>query len=165
MKCSEVQKRLSAYQDGELKAGERDKVTTHLMDCSACREQYAELERVWQNLGELQEIHPYPGFYRQVVRKINQPREYGLLPSFQRFFQLLPAPAITSILLVIGILVGIYLGNILAKRGLYSFHYNQTSYSQDMIDVMSLRAFDPIPPGTLGDGYLRMVSYAEKESR
>jgi predicted anti-sigma-YlaC factor YlaD len=165
MKCRIVQKKLSAYQDRELEPREQEQVTSHLLSCRTCREQYEKLERVWQTLGELQEIHPVPGFYRQLGARINEPRERSLLPDFQRFFQLLPSPAIATILLVIGILAGAYLGNILARSGSYAFRYSQASYSEEMMDIISLRAFDPIPTGTLGDGYLRMVSYTGEISR
>ena len=165
MKCSKIQKKLSAYQDRELEPREQEQVRSHLLSCRACREQYAELDRVWQTLGELEGIRPDPWFYRQLVRRIGQPRESGLLPSYQRLFHLLPSPAIASILLVIGILAGAYLGNILAKSGAYPSRYSQTAYSEQMGDIISLRAFDPIPPGTVGDGYLRMVSYREEISK
>ena len=69
MKCRSVQRKLSAYQDKELKSEEHEQVKSHLLSCRSCREQYAELERVWQTLGELEEIHPDPWFYRQVVEK------------------------------------------------------------------------------------------------
>ena len=165
MKCASIQKKLSAYQDRELEPREQEEVRTHLLSCQSCREQYEKLERVWQHLGELEGIQPDPWFYRQLVRRIGQPRESGLFPSLQRFFQLLPSPAIASILLVIGILAGAYLGNILAKSGAYPSRYSQTAYSEQMGDIISLRAFDPIPPGTVGDGYLRMVSYTEEISK
>lgn len=162
MKCRSIQKKFSAYQDKELKPQEQEEISRHLLSCPSCQEQYEKLERVWQTLRELEEIHPDPWFYRQLVRRIGQPRERGLLPSLQRFFQLLPSPAIASILLVIGILAGAYLGNILARSSVYLSRYSQTTYSEQMGDIISLRAFDPIPPGTLGDGYLRMVSYTEE---
>ena len=101
MKCHSVQKKLSAYQDRELKPREQEEVSRHLLSCQSCREQYEKLERVWQTLGELEEIRPDPWFYRQLVRKIKEPREQGLLPTIERFFQLLRTPAIASILLAL----------------------------------------------------------------
>src|SRR4030042_3419727 len=80
MKCHNVQKKSSAYQDKELKPREQEEVSRHLLSCQSCREQYAELEWVWQTLGELEEIRPDTWFYRQIERKIKEPREQGLLP-------------------------------------------------------------------------------------
>jgi anti-sigma factor RsiW len=161
MKCHNIQKRLSAYQDGELDPREQEQVRNHLLSCQACREQYAELERVWLTLGDFEEMHPDPWFYRQVVRKIKEPREQRLFPGLQWVPRLLPAPVIVSILLVVGILTGTYLGNILSRSNIFLLHYEQTSETV----LNSMRVFDPAPPGTLAEGYYRMASYKESESR
>jgi anti-sigma factor RsiW len=164
MKCRSVQKKLSAHQDRELEPQEREQVRSHLLSCQSCREQYEKLERVWQTLGELEEIRPGPWFYRQLVRKIKEPREQGLLPTVERFLQLLRTPAIASILLAIGILAGTYLGNILVRCDFLPFQPDRPTYSQEVL-FDSLKVFDPAPPGTLAHGYLQMVSYKENESR
>jgi anti-sigma factor RsiW len=161
MKCSKIQKKLSAYQDGELEPREQEQVRGHLLSCRGCREQFAELERVWQTLGGLEEIHPDPWFYRQVVRKIKEPREQSLFPGLQWIPRLLPAPAMVFMLLVVGILTGTYLGNILAQSNIFLLHYEQASETV----FTSMRVFDPAPPGTLAEGYFRMVSYKEDDSR
>jgi anti-sigma factor RsiW len=161
MKCHSVQKKLSAYQDRELEPREQEQVRSHLLSCRACREQYAEFERVWQTLGGLEEIHQDPWFYRQVVRKIKEPREQRLFPSLQWVPRLLPAPVIVFMLLVVGILTGTYLGKILAQSNIFLLHYEQASETV----FNSMRVFDPAPPGTLAEGYFRMVSYKEDDSR
>ena len=164
MKCSKVQKKLSAYQDRELEPTEQEQVRNHLLSCRDCREQFAELERVWQTLGGLEEIHPNSWFYRQVVGKIKKPRERGLLPGVQWVFQMLRTSAIASILLAIGILAGTYLGNILARSDFFPFQPERPTYSQEAL-FDSLKAFDPVPPGTLAHGYLQLANYEERESK
>jgi anti-sigma factor RsiW len=163
MKCSKIQKKLSAYQDKELKPQEQEEVRSHLVSCRACREQFAELERVWQTLEGLEEIRPDPWFYRQVVRKTKEPREQGLLPTLQHVFRLSRAPVAVSIILIIGLLAGTYLGSILARCDLFPFQSNPVSDSRGVLT--SMRFFDPAPPGTLAEGYYRMASYKESESR
>jgi predicted anti-sigma-YlaC factor YlaD len=164
MKCRTVQRKLSAYQDKELKSDEHYRIKSHLLSCRACREQYQNLERVWQTLGELEGIHPDPWFYPQLVRKIKEPREQGLLPTLQHVFQLFRVPAIASIILIVGLAAGSYLGGILARFGLFPSQTNSISYSQEAF-FTSLKVFDPAPPGTFAEGYLRMVSHKESESR
>jgi len=161
MKCRSVQKKLSAYQDKELEPLEQEQVRIHLLICRTCREQYAEFERVWQTLGGLEEIHQDPWFYRQVIRKIKEPREQRLFPSLQWVPRLLPASVIVFMLLVVGILTGTYFGNILAQSNIFLLHYEQASETV----FTSMRVFDPAPPGTLAEGYFRMVSYRESDSR
>jgi anti-sigma factor RsiW len=164
MKSSKVQKKISVYQDKELNPIEQQEVSKHLLSCQACREQYENLEQVWQTMGELQEIHPDQWFYQQIVRKIREPREQSQIPAVQRVFRILRAPAIASILLIIGILAGTYLGNIMVRRDFLPFQPERPTYSQEAL-FDSLKVFDPAPPGTLAHGYLQMVSYKEDESR
>jgi predicted anti-sigma-YlaC factor YlaD len=164
MKCHSVQKKLSAYQDRELEPRGQEEVGRHLLSCQSCREQYEKLERVWQTLGELEEIRPDPWFYRQLTRKIKEPREQGLLPALQHVFQLLCEPVIASILLIIGLMAGSYLGSMLAQYDLFPFQSIPVSSSQGTF-FTSMKVFDPAPPGTLAHGYLQMVSYKEDESR
>ena len=164
MKCHNIQKKLSAYQDRELEPREQEQVRNHLLSCRVCREQFAELERAWKTLGGVEEIHPDPWFYRQVVGKIKKPRERGLLPGVQGVFQMLRTPAIASILLAIGILAGTYLGNTLVRCDFLPFPPERPAYSQEAL-FDSLKVFDPAPPGTLAHGYLQMASYKESDSR
>jgi predicted anti-sigma-YlaC factor YlaD len=164
MKCRNIQKKLSAYQDRELKPEEKEQISRHLENCQSCREQYEKLERVWQTLEEFQEIRPDPWFYPQLVRKVKEPRERSLLPGVQWVFQMLRTPAIASILLAIGILAGTYLGNTLARSDFLRFQPERPTYSQEAL-FDSLKVFDPAPPGTLAHGYLQMVSYKEDDSR
>jgi anti-sigma factor RsiW len=159
MKCGQVQKRLSAFQDGELNPQEQERVSDHLESCSACREQYAEMEKVWQTLGDFKEILPEPGFYGQLVKKINERQANRFPVGFQWLFQFISSPWVTSTLLIAGILIGTFLGNILAKSDLFPFQQSQASHSQAAIEVFSLKVFDPIPPDTLADKYMRMASY------
>ena len=163
MKCHSVQKKLSAYQDNELEPREEKQVRSHLLSCRACREQFAELERVWQTLGGLEEIHLDPWFYRQVVNRIKEPLEERLLPPRQHVFELFRTPVAVSIILIIGLLAGTYLGSILARCDLFPFQSNPVSDSQGVLT--SMKVFDPAPPGTLAEGYFRMVSYKENDSK
>jgi anti-sigma factor RsiW len=164
MKCRSVQNKLSAYQDGELKPLEQEELGRHLQICRPCREEYERLERVWQTLGGLEEISPGPWFYGQLARKLKEPRKRSLLPSLQHVFRFIGAPAIASIILVIGLAAGSYVGSNLARRDLFPSQSIPVSDSQSGF-FASMRVFDPAPPGTFAEGYLRMASYEESGSR
>jgi predicted anti-sigma-YlaC factor YlaD len=164
MKCRNVQKKFSAYQDGELKPREQEEVNVHLLNCRSCREQYAEIERIWQTLGESEEIRPDPWFYSQIVRKMKEPREQVLLPVLQHVFQVLRAPAIASGLVAVGILVGIYIGSVMVQFDFLPFRQTPAGYSQEAF-LDTLRVFDSAPPGTLAHGYMQMAGYKGDESK
>jgi anti-sigma factor RsiW len=165
MKCSQVQERLSAFQDGELKPQEKEGVSEHLESCPACRERYAEMEKVWQGLGDFKGILPEPGFYGQLVKKINESHETRSPARFQWLFQFFSSPWVASTLLLAGILIGTFLGNFLAGSDLFPFRPGMARKSLEAVEVVSFRVFDPVPPGTLGEGYLRMVRNTEVQYR
>ncbi len=163
MKCSQVKKRLSAFQDGEVKPGEHQEIANHLKTCSMCREQYAELERVWQALGDFEEIVPSPNFYADLVKKINMPEALPSPSGFQWILQAFSPSWAAAALLIAAILMGTFLGNILAK-GVFTWQ-DQARYSQSAVEAFSWKAFDAIPPGTLADNYIRLASNQGEERR
>ena len=161
MKCHTVKKKLSAYQDQELRPRKQEEVAGHLAGCGDCRAQYEELELIRQALEKLEEIQPNPWFSRQVVEKIRAPREQRLLPVGLHILRLLRAPAMASIILIIGLTAGGYFGTIAARSGLFPLQQNPVSYAQEDTLFTTLKFFDPAPPGTFADGYLQMASYKE----
>jgi len=165
MKCPQVQKRLSAFQDGELTPQEHDSVSDHLESCPACRERHEEMEEVWQALGDLKEIPPEPGFYGQLVKKINDSPANRFPAGFQWVSQFFSSSWATSTILIAGILFGAFFGNFLVRSNLFPFQQNQAAHSQAAIEAFSLKAFDPMPPGTLGDKYMQVATYREDGHR
>jgi len=163
MKCHTIEKKLSAYQDGELSASEKEQVERHLTGCHSCHEQYVRLQQTWQGLGDLTEIRPTPGFYKRVSQKIGQTSEKGVLGSRWGNWGLraLPSPVIASVSLAIGILCGTYIGNSLFQ--FESFHSAAASSEGGFLS--SLRVFDPAPPGTLANSYERLLSYNESHTK
>jgi anti-sigma factor RsiW len=165
MKCRQVQNKLSAFQDGELRPEEHERVIEHLKSCMACRERYAEMEKVWQALGYFKEILPEPEFYGQLVKKINESPETPSPAGFQWVFQFFSSPWVTSTLLIAGILIGTFLGNFLAGGALIPFRPDMANNPPQPVEVASLRVFDPLPPGTLGEAYVRLVGNTEVQYR
>jgi anti-sigma factor RsiW len=165
MKCRKIQKRLSAYQDGELRSVEQDRIKIHLMDCTECRKQYNELQRIWQVLGELPDIQPALGFHLQVRGKISGLKEANFIPRLRHVFKLLPSPLAMATLLLVGLVMGTYLGRLLFEEGFSSFQRIQPSYAQEHVSLASIRSFDAVPPGTLAHGYLTVTSHEQEAQR
>jgi anti-sigma factor RsiW len=163
MECHNIEKKLSAYQDGELSTSEKEQVERHLSGCHLCREQYAGLHQTWQALGEMTEIRPAPGFFQRISRKIGQPSRKGVLESLRGNWGLrvLPSPVIASVILAIGILCGTYIGNTLLE---FEPLHRVAAFSEGGF-LSSLRVFDSAPPGTLADSYERLLSYNEGHIR
>jgi anti-sigma factor RsiW len=157
MNCHRVQKRLAAYQDGEVGGKEREQITAHMEGCSACRAAYAELETAWQSLGVIPEIEASRGFDQRLFAKLRTAPESR--SWWRTTWVWFPAPAAAFGLLLIGVALGGYLGNALVS-GSRSVP-DGTVISQNSVDVHSFNAFSAVPRGTLGDAYLRMAGFTE----
>jgi anti-sigma factor RsiW len=160
MNCRQIRKKLTAFQDRELNADERALVSMHLLSCPSCRSVYADMEEVWQSLKGIDEIEPSPGFYRHLYWKIHTPATDHQRQWFPWFLRLFPANVFTLALLLIGLVLGAFLGDAIVTEGPWSIK-NQTRYSQTLRDFDSFKVFAPLPPGTLGDSYIRMASATE----
>jgi anti-sigma factor RsiW len=162
MRCHHIQKRLAAYQDGEIGGKERDRIAAHLEGCPACRSAYTELEQAWQSLEKIPEIQASPGFERRLFERIDavpEPRSRWRFPWVSWIDRAYPAPAMAAVLLLVGTVLGGYLGNALVS-GLSSAPA-QVHAARAGTDIVSFRVFSAAPPGTLGDGYLRMAHFTE----
>jgi anti-sigma factor RsiW len=168
MKCHAIEKRLSAYQDGELPASGNAEISRHLADCASCRETYEKFLQLWQKLDDLQPIPAPPGFYRQVYQRIHQAPEKGLPRALHwgsAWFKALPSSAVTATILLAGIVFGTYVGNSLAR---FQPYHGPIAFSEQSF-LSSLKVFEAVPHGTLADGYERLMSFnqshLENESR
>ena len=163
MRCHRIQKGLATYQDGEIGGKERERIAAHLEGCPACRSAYAELEQAWQALEKIPEIQASAGFERRLFERINavpEPRSRWRFPWVSWIYRAYPAPAMAAVLLLVGTVLGGYLGNALVS-GLSSAPV-QVHASRAGTDIVSFRVFSAAPPGTLGDGYLRMAHFTEE---
>jgi predicted anti-sigma-YlaC factor YlaD len=164
MHCRHIQKKLSAFQDGALNADERVLVSKHLQSCPSCRSVYADMEKVWQSLNAINEIEPSPTFERDLYWKIHATANQHQRQWFSWVLQLLPTPAITVAILLIGVSLGAFLGNSIVTLAPSSIR-NQESYSQTLSDVDFFKAFDSTPQDTLGNTYFKMTSTTEEYTR
>ena len=163
MRCHRIQKRLAAYQDGEVGGKDRERIAAHLEGCPDCRSAYTELEQTWQSLEKIPEIEVSAGFERRLFVRIDavpEPRSRWRFPWVSWVDQWRPAPAMAAVLLLVGMVLGGYLGNALVS-GLSSAPA-QVQASRAGTGIVSFRVFSAAPPGTLGDGYLRMAHFTEE---
>ena len=166
MRCRSIKKRLSAYQDGEIAEKERERIAAHLSECQACRSAYAEMEQVWQSLEKIPEIEASAGFEGRLFERINT---VPALRSRWRFrwldwvYRAYPAPAMAAVVLLVGIVLGGYLGTTLVSG--FSSAPAQVQALKADTDIFSLKVFSAVPPGSLGDGYLRMTHFTEEDKK
>jgi len=98
MNCTQSEKKLVAYLDGKLHAGERREFDAHLASCGSCRERAEGFRSMWDVLEELPPIMPSPGFDNRVHARVQQEGSRGGFWSW-----IVPAPrmafAVTALLM------------------------------------------------------------------
>ncbi|MDZ7342502.1 MAG: zf-HC2 domain-containing protein, partial [candidate division KSB1 bacterium] len=70
MNCQQVQKRLSAFQDGELPASMMTAIAQHLKRCEGCSQSLTELQVLWDTLGQVDRIDQAPYFWAHVSQRL-----------------------------------------------------------------------------------------------
>jgi anti-sigma factor RsiW len=157
--CQSVKKKLSAYQDGELSAIQKNAIEAHLRTCDGCRRYLEDLVHTYQLFEALPQIKPASGFSRQIIDRTTRGEEPFWVRTLGGAFQLLPAPAAMAMLAIVGLLAGTVLGNLLTEDRFISSRSFSVNYSGHSATLVSLTVFDAIPPGSLADGYFKMASH------
>ncbi|MEN8221735.1 MAG: zf-HC2 domain-containing protein [Acidobacteriota bacterium] len=75
MNCTEVIRKLSSYQDGELAAEVRTGVEEHLSGCEECRRELNELVKIATDVSTVGDIAPSANFDAGVMSAVNGYRE------------------------------------------------------------------------------------------
>lgn len=118
MKCKDVQKLLSAYQDGRLTRDENIPLKDHLSWCPACQKEERALSDIWSMLTTLKPIEPSPDFRARFWGKVHDEETLQKSPWKQfirqwreHFYIARPAFALASLVLVtlLGTLVALKL--------------------------------------------------------
>ena len=130
MKCSEVQEYLSAWMDGEVPEGLRQRLADHVAGCPACGAELALMERLDAALVRLDSPVPQD-LAAKVVRRLPRPAS----PRFQ------------SLALAVCLVLGIFLGSSLTGT-LYPAPANGITS-----EVASLEIFQDYPQGSLGGAF------------
>jgi anti-sigma factor RsiW len=79
---------LEEFLAGTLKPEVQRDIEAHLLTCGACREEVASMQEIsvfFRSLEAPEEVHPSPGFYAQVKRRVG---DRQAVPAFAGFFAL-----------------------------------------------------------------------------
>jgi anti-sigma factor RsiW len=152
MRCANIQKKIKAYGDGELPAGEATAVQNHIKDCPACSREAAALAKTWELLLELPPMRQAPDCIPATMARILAEEENNRSRRFLRWLFPVPATAATAAL-VIGLFIGIGLGRVISAAYLDLGKPDSALY---------LEVFQDAPPQSIGDAYMK-VNYAMEE--
>lgn len=147
MRCTQVRRHLSAYQDGALDEAQRDAVGEHLAQCPECATRLAELQRAWQALEVCEPAETAPGFTAAVMRRLGEklPRPAWQAPRWA-------VAAALILCLVCGGLVGHYQPAASPVPA-----GTQIALAVDASQQLGIEAFAPSPADTVAGAYVQFT--------
>jgi anti-sigma factor RsiW len=148
MTCQDVAPKLSAFLDGELLDAERMVVGQHLDTCEPCAAEYRSLAFAWERLGQLPRAEPrahlWPGIEARIARETAR--------RGRRWFVWHPFPALATVALIVGLLLGLRLGGFVVNRGAPPTR----AVSETDVDPLQVRYFGDVFPGSLPEAVLNV---------
>ncbi len=156
MNCRQVKSKLSAYQDKELSELQMAEIENHLQVCSVCSQALQDMNDVWEVLSNVETIESAPFFWTRLSQQIKEKdtkqsnRIFGFLPTIRLSF-----PILTTVVLIIGVFIGIYLGKNIYQHSVLP---STVMIEQDLDQVISLSSFDDFPVESVADVYVSLLS-------
>lgn len=147
MRCTQVRKLLSSYQDGALIAARTTAVGEHLARCAECAVVFAEFQRTWQALELCQPAETTPGFTAAVMRRLGEklPRPVWQAPRWA-------VAAALIFCLVCGGLVGhVQSAATPVQAG------TQIALAVDISQQLGIDALAPSPADTVAGSYVQFT--------
>lgn len=151
MKCRTIQRKLSAFLDGELPEKTTSRISEHLSKCPTCQQEAASLSSVWEGLEEMHAIDPSPYFWTRLSARIAQAEEqrFPLKEIWGMLHRLLvPATAIAASV------VGLWIGGVLYDI----YQEDQPEAWEQVTTVLHLDALDDFPAESIGLAYIELAS-------
>ncbi|UCE19849.1 MAG: anti-sigma factor [Gemmatimonadota bacterium] len=152
MKCEEIQRKLSAFIDKELKQKDAKLIREHLNKCTGCAEELRAISSAWDFVETAEGIEPSPYFWTKLSARIDeQTTQRAERWSFVKRLFPKPIPIFAAAALVLGVLLGNFVGRMLYPNGSY-MNTNGTA------EALALNTFDDLPSGSLGEAYYSLLT-------
>ncbi|MFZ5517228.1 MAG: anti-sigma factor family protein [Candidatus Zhuqueibacterota bacterium] len=156
MKCHQVKKKLSAFQDGEVSESLKLDIQRHLRECPDCSAILRRMEQVWSQLSNAETITSAPYFWARLSHRIQrQDAQKRFIDRLAAPFSLLPKPVITTLVFLIGIMIGIYLGKSIYKDANAPI---SITLEQEMEQQTSVSSFSDLPANSVSEIYASMIA-------
>jgi predicted anti-sigma-YlaC factor YlaD len=159
--CRRIRKKMSAFQDGEIEAAQKETFETHLRSCASCRRYYENLQEIYQILGRLPEIKAGASLSLGIFDRVSQPREPLRLRIKNYFWLRLPVPAAMVVLAAAGLWVGVLAGHFWIAQGYLPLRTAAAFQPDQVVTLSSVKAFDAAPAGSFAAGYLQLTTHSE----
>ncbi len=129
MTCKQVRNKLIFYIEKSLPPDEQKAVEEHLQHCAKCAQDYEKLAKALQFIETEKQTEPNPYLWTRIKAKLDAPQA-----EKQPVFSGLLQPVILTLLVVLGIFLGIKLGNLYVQPNPVS-NITMSSKSVDYEDI------------------------------
>lgn len=147
MNCRDVQRKLSAYLDGECETEQCTILEIHLKGCKTCQKAMQTLTDTWELITILPGSKPAPYFYTRLKARMTSEEHKEKTTWVDRI--LIPASAIAAIA------IGILVGSIVGRNG--EWQPDSPLVEDDIVDALYLDHFDDFPSASLGDALFTLA--------
>lgn len=103
MKCTDVSRLLSRYQDNELEDYSRNVVKNHLSACKNCRMELDELNRVVLDIAGIRDIDPKENFTAELMSLVKEHKEKKFAGKFAYIYSF-----VFALFFIFGVLIDPY---------------------------------------------------------
>ena len=112
MKHKEIQKKLLRYLDDELPQEERSEIQNHLERCEQCRQDIDLLSGAWNLSQPIKRSQPSPFLWNKISARLDSKAQKGqLIHKAVLFIRQMAQPALTAAVVILGLFIGINLGD------------------------------------------------------
>ncbi len=136
MDCKQVKNNLIFYHYGELSPQQSEEIKKHLQTCQSCAADYQKLSAVLDYAAAEARSEPNPYIWTRVKARLEQSGEYTPVPAWVRVLQ----PVLLVALVVVGLFLGIQLGNLYTRPDLSGDLAMEQLENQDLF--ISLNSLD-----------------------
>lgn len=168
MRCGKVTRRLLAFLDGEIGEKEKERIANHLKTCRSCGEEAKALSSLWRLLDEGKEnIKPFPYFWNKLERRITEVKEnQDIFGKLWEWLNKAFVPATATAVLVIGLFIGIQLGEAVYSSIARKLNPESISLAQREVDEsLQLNTLDDFPGESIGGVYYTLIAEGESSEK
>ena len=151
MRCQKVERKLSAFLDGELSEKKASRIAEHLSGCQHCQQEAASLSSAWKRLEEMGEVDPSPYFWTRLNARIAvvEDRRFSL-DKVRGILNRLLVPATAIAALVVGLWIG---------GAFYDVHWeDKPDLWEQATTSLYLDALDDFPAQSISLAYMELGS-------
>ncbi len=158
MKHKNIRKKLLRYIDAELPEKERAEIQSHLKHCAQCRKDIESLSGVWNLSQPIKRAQPSQFLWNKISTQLEDKRHTGQsIHKAALFIRQMAQPALTAAVIILGLFIGIKLGNRMSTAQLSSQQVTITTAQSQ--NEFGLENFRILPSSSLAGEFATLMDY------